>query len=69
MKIEGGIIHYYDLNNLLSADFEKSDSYEDPVTTCLPQLLSSFLIIYDEQLEKRILKILIRMYNQRYDLL
>ncbi|KAL4462524.1 hypothetical protein ABPG74_000354 [Tetrahymena malaccensis] len=68
-------IHYQDFNNLLSAAIEQSDSkkqedlYENPIATLLPSLLSSFLIIYDENLEKRLLKILIRMYNQRYDLL
>lgn len=58
-----GFVHYQDVNNLLSAAFEKTDTFEDPVTTCLPQLLSSFLITYDENLEKRLLKVLIRMFN------
>ncbi|EGR32737.1 MIR domain protein [Ichthyophthirius multifiliis] len=64
-----GYLHYRNLDELISSAIENSEEYEDPIATCLPQLITSFLLIYDEQLEKRTLKLLIKMYNQRYELI
>lgn len=60
---------FYDLDTLFSMATENSNDDQYPIAACLPLLLSSFIVTHDEGLEKKMLKVIMRLFNQRMELI
>ena len=41
---------------------------KEPISTCLPWLLGSYIMTRNEELEKKILHVMMRMWNQRNEI-
>ncbi|KRX08878.1 MIR motif [Pseudocohnilembus persalinus] len=51
------IPEFYDLDSWLSASYKNVPAEKQPIGSVLPQLLTSFMAVQDEELQKRVLKI------------
>ncbi|KRW98864.1 MIR motif [Pseudocohnilembus persalinus] len=67
---------FYDLDTILSRNLlsdNKSDIQKDaddgnPVQSVLPKLLTNFFLVTDENLKQMVLKVILRLFNQRLEL-
>lgn len=58
-----------DLDGLYSQALGDDDVQDSPIAAVLPNLLTSFYFIHDETLERRSLSIIMRIFNQREELI
>ncbi|EAR98945.2 MIR domain protein (macronuclear) [Tetrahymena thermophila SB210] len=61
---------FYDLDTWLSISYLKNDDeFSNPSFSVLPYLMQSFILMHNPQLEKKSLSLLMRLFNQRQELL
>ena len=65
-----GAREIFDLDSYYSMALGDEDPSDDaPIACLLPQLLSTIYLIHDENLERRTISIIMRIFNQRNELL
>lgn len=62
-------IEIYDLDGYYSLNFNDTDLNEGPIACYLPFMLTTFYYIHNEHLERRSLSIIMRLFNQREELI